>query len=99
MYYECHVTFEAPKDPENRKLAEEILGRNGGWKFSCIDGDPILGLGVKCYGTRHYKHDHDIQEMRDDLSQIGSALLQSGRFDVLRTKIEMVIFDDKGWQT
>lgn len=39
-YYECHITIESA-NKDKTKQAVEVLG----WKFSAIDGDPVLGTG------------------------------------------------------
>lgn len=64
------------------------------WKFSCIDGDPVLGDGLKCYATRLFSRRLDQQAVLQQLMTIADELAQLG-ITVLRRKIELVIFDDR----
>lgn len=86
-YYECHVTFTTPTglDPGIR-----------GWKFSRIDGDPVLGRGVKSYLTRQFKDSRPLREVIDEVEFTAAMLRDSGpEFVVLRTKVEHVCYDSK----
>lgn len=86
-YYECHVTFTTPTglDPGIR-----------GWKFSRIDGDPVLGRGVKSYLTRQFKDSRPLREVIDEVEFTAAMLRDSGpEFNVLRTKVEHVCYDSK----
>jgi len=90
-YYECHITLEG-----NKNFAKQLVEDNG-WKFSCIDGDPTLGDGVKCYATRHYntregelKVKNALHEVADNIAFQGGDLVK-----VIRKKIEHVIYDDR----
>jgi hypothetical protein len=87
-YYECHVTMLG--DPkEIRPLVEQTK-----WKFSAIDGDPVLGDGIKCYATMFYNNKmHEI----DVLKRLeGTAdYLEIMGVKVIRRKVELVIYDDK----
>jgi len=88
-YYECHITFN--DNPEKVKEVVEAAG----WSFSCIAGDIVLGEGVKCYATKHFN-----SEKYSDTNVIiivcGFAVECRGhRLNVLREKVELVIFDTK----
>lgn len=63
-----------------------------GWKTSRIDGDPLLGPGVKNYLTKHYT---DIMVAIADLSLTLAALQTIKGINILRHKIELVIIDHK----
>lgn len=88
QYYECHVTMTG--DPQIlRPLVEDLK-----WKFSCIDGDVVLGDGVKCYATMLYN-----QRMRPGLvlsllHSVANQLTEMGA-TVLRKKMEQVLYDDR----
>lgn len=86
--YEAHITFMAPKGFQ--------IWTNG-WKFSKIDGDPVLGDGVKCYLTKHFKITNDkhqeaciVAEMRDIQSKIEVFDDVKGT----RIKLELIVFDE-----
>lgn len=64
-----------------------------GWKFSAIDGDPILGAKPHCYLTCHTK---DWIEMWSKMfSKVQQIRDQTGR-EPLREKIELIVYDTKG---
>jgi hypothetical protein len=87
-YYECHVTLLG--DPETIRPHVERLK----WKFSCIDGDPVLGEGVKCYATRQFSKRLDIEAVQTKLFRTAYDL-KAARLEVIRRKVELVIYDDR----
>lgn len=87
MNYELHITMEDP-EPFKVKTAVEALQ----WKFSKIDGDPIMGEGIKCYATNYSNAELKevikwIEDTADQLSSLGC--------NVIRRKIEKTIYDRK----
>lgn len=89
-YYEAHITLLG--SPERIKPAVDLIK----WKFSVIDGDPVLGKGVKCYATKHFNAKMDKEEVLMDLRMAADALEYALPEDeVIRRKIELVIFDDR----
>jgi hypothetical protein len=89
-YYECHITLIVPP----LMLVPSILEEKTGWKFSRIDGDPVLGPGVKSYLTRHYPDHLPEVEVKAHLADAVEMVRHLG-FEVLREKIEVVIHDSK----
>lgn len=87
-YYEAHITMVG-KLSSIQPIVETL-----GWKFSSIDGDPTLGDGIKCYATRHFKASKNREEVLNELHRIANALSIFG-CDVIRRKIELVIYDDR----
>jgi hypothetical protein len=87
-YFECHVTMLG--DP--KVIRPEVEQRK--WKFSVIDGDPVLGEGVKCYATRLFNKRLGQEVVQKQLLEIADELSNIG-FNVLRRKVELVIFDDR----
>lgn len=91
-YYECHITLSC-EDYGHKgwtKAAIECLD----WKFSCIDGDPDLGKGIKCYATIQYNRKKSIEEVTKLVSEAAKYLRDKG-CRVLREKIELVIYDKR----
>jgi hypothetical protein len=87
-YYEAHVTMLGqPND-----LAPIV--RETGWRFSAIDGDANLGDGVKCYATRQFNSRIPQDEMVRILHATADDLVEKGA-QVLRRKVEIVIYDDR----
>jgi hypothetical protein len=88
MYYECHITMMG--DPGTLKPMVEDIG----WKFSAIDGDPVMGDGVKCYATTFFNARVGTGEALERLLIAAAALRDKGA-EVVRRKIELVVFDDR----
>lgn len=86
-YYECHVTYLATRE-------EFLATKVDNWKPSIIDGDPILGEGVKCYLTRHYPGAESMNILKTDMEFTARELLSRG-LKVLRSKVELVVWDTK----
>lgn len=94
-YYECHITMEHPiEDREKVKRAVETLGR----RFSSIEGDILLGGGVKFYATRHYNHRKGYGAVLQALMLAAAALASQGA-NPTRRKVESVLFDDRSTKT
>tara|TARA_R110000822_G_scaffold8487_10_gene33329 strand:- start:50 stop:355 length:306 start_codon:yes stop_codon:yes gene_type:complete len=89
-YYECHVTFMA-----NSFDNPTSMGPTGmGWKFSQIDGDPVLGAGVKSYFTRQFRESLQLDSVKAEVDQVAEVLIAEG-YEVLRRKVELVVYDSK----
>lgn len=84
--FECHITFDRKYGDQVRGIAKQF-----GWKYSQIDGDPVLGKDVFCYLTSH--DDHFIN-MNTRMTQVAEASEDAGA-KVLRKKIELIIYDTK----
>lgn len=88
-YYETHITMRG--DPKTI----EPLVKATGWKFSAIDGDPVLGKGALCYATAHFKGSRDTADVVIAMGIIADELAAKG-VEVIRQKVELVVFDTKG---
>lgn len=88
-YYECHITLMAEHTDLIKNVVETLK-----WKFSVIDGDPVLGKGIKCYATRLFNRRNAQDAVQQELFNVAATLSELG-FAVLRRKIELVIFDDR----
>jgi hypothetical protein len=89
MYYECHITLGL--HPISAQPLIEALG----WKYSCIEGDPVLGTGYHEYATRHASTRVGESRIIAEMSYIAGVLAHAG-FNVVRQKVELVIYDTKG---
>lgn len=89
-YYECHVTMQG-----NKEYAENLVNSIG-WKFSAIDGDILLGGGLKFYATRHFNARMKAEEVKEELLSVAEFLHSPlAGVEVVRRKVELVIFDDR----
>ena len=87
MDFESHITCLGHEE----KVKE--VGKAMGWSFSKIDGDPVLGQGVKCYLTRHAR---DYVKLHGDMMQVKRELQDKDvNVPVLRTKIELIMHDER----
>jgi hypothetical protein len=64
------------------------------WKFSVIDGDILLGDGAKCYATRLFNERVGQAAVTAHLLAVARKL-QRGGCNVIRRKVELVLFDDR----
>ncbi len=88
-YYECHITLLGDKV----LLKKEVEALK--WIFSCIDGDIVLGEGVKCYATMHYSFQrHTEDDVINYTNAIAAKLFKKG-INPLRRKVELVLYDTK----
>lgn len=87
-YFECHVTMTGDA-ATIRPLVERLK-----WKFSVIDGDILLGDGAKCYATRLFNARLEQQGVMLQLLNVANKLESYG-CNVIRRKMEMVIYDDR----
>lgn len=79
--YEIHITFNY-----------DVPCVDQTWSYSRIDGDPILGKGVKIYHTT-YEDTESLarKKILDVLDKIPNEYIEN----LIRMKIEHVIFDIK----
>ena len=94
-YYECHVTVQpANKNTMGDKRQIKALVEQANWTFSSIDGDPDFGVGVKCYATFHYHKTTERELIIEKMEALAANLKDNGH-KVLRTKIELVVYDNR----
>lgn len=91
-YYECHITM-APSKGHVRDAVRYIVEALG-WKFSSIEGDIVLGDGIKWYATKHFNsrklgNDEVITQLHLTANYLKHTI------EVVRRKVELVIYDDR----
>jgi hypothetical protein len=84
--YECHITIPAKAAEAGREIASKTH-----WKFSVIDGDPVLGKHVFAYLTTHGT---DLTKVVARMNEV-SAEVKAYGVDVIREKIELIVYDTK----
>jgi hypothetical protein len=85
MKFEAHITC-----PREESLVVGYFAKDG-WSFSVIDGDPLMGKRAYCYLTAY---DTDGRKLLARTRELASAL-RSYKIDVLREKVEQIIYDTK----
>lgn len=86
MIYECHITVDRNDGPAAEDVAKRLH-----WKYSQIDGDPVLGKKVFAYLTTH---DTDVLRMHQRMVMASGDLKAIG-VEVVREKIELIVYDTK----
>lgn len=89
QYYECHITISGMGSTWAERTVKEA-----GWIYSRIDGDPDLGPGTKQYATKHFNKRKSVEKVIAELQRVALALRLQG-LEVLREKIELVIYDKR----
>lgn len=97
MYYEAHITLEEPT--ENTGFIE-LHAALIDWKYSKIDGDPVLGKKTFHYLTKHFPKNTDnktvgLEEreiIQNYIEKISADTKEKG-FNVIRHKLELVVYD------
>lgn len=88
-YYECHITFEG-----DDIVGEAVCFKNK-WTYSRIDGDPIMGEGVRQYATKHFNVNKRTQaSIWEEMQKIRKTFESEGLI-VTRCKIELVVQDER----
>lgn len=91
QYYEVHITFKTP----SKEAAEAFTKKKAPtWTFSAIDGDIILGAGIKCYLTKHFNIRTTEDDVLEELNNTAKNIDCMG-IDVIRKKIELVVYDER----
>ena len=87
-HYECHITFQI----SDRNKIEVLSGQY--WKFSAIDGDPVLGAKTFCYLTAH---DTDFEALKTHMKYMVEIAAGRGT-PAVRCKIEQILYDSRWYQ-
>lgn len=85
MIFEAHITF-----PSSDAYYVKQKGDKWGWKYSQIDGDPVLGNNVYCYLS---KHSDDYLELYNHMELFYLENCKS--LHIIRKKIELIMYDWK----
>lgn len=87
-YYEAHITFLGHPSTLRPEVEKQ------GWRFSTINGDPVLGEGIKCYATTFFNARRTETEVIEVLHATARIFSELGH-KVIRRKIELVLHDDR----
>jgi hypothetical protein len=91
--YECHITVDGLARQNMMKMQDVLEGTE--WHYSFIVGDPDLGPGRKSYATAHYDPEKfDRWDCMRSMQLMAYALQRTG-FNVVRQKIEAILYDHK----
>lgn len=88
--FESHITLLKPTSIDKAKLLFKLATENN-MKCSWITGDPVLGIG-KWFYISGYNEDFDILLM--NVKNVSIKLKDLG-FEVIREKIEEILYDTK----
>jgi hypothetical protein len=83
--FEAHIT--CPREASS--VVESVAGEQ--WKFSAIDGDPVMGKKAYCYLTGFA---NDSGDLLLRMQQKAGEIEDKG-IEVLRLKVEEIIYDTK----
>ncbi len=95
--YEAHITIDA--HPSEVSYLEKFCTTDTYWKFSKIDGDPVLGNGVKVYFTAHAKDIAGYLLLKAQMKIVSKAFSVYKLYmnsKIVRMKIEKICFDVRG---
>lgn len=84
MKYKCRITI-----PRERGHFAKAHGEMHHWQYSAINGEPTPGNEALAYLKAY---ENDLLRLRDRMTMM-SADLRAAGVEVIREKIELVIFD------
>jgi hypothetical protein len=87
VLYECHITMLGDAD----QIEQVVNGTD--WHFSKIDGDPVLGVGVKCYATKNYKKSEMSLDNCVSTMETVAESIKEQHIEVVRMKVEEIVYD------
>ncbi len=88
--YESHITLLKPDSTEKAKKLLDLAAKHK-MKCSWITGDPVLGVGKWFYISGY---DTDFTVLKDKVMSM-SMYLKAAGFEVVREKIEQIMWDTK----
>lgn len=86
--FEAHITMPREQGQLVEQMAASLLGK---FSYSAIDGDPVMGKRPYCYLTAY---DTDGLRLLETV-RFASLNLRSAGIDVLREKVEEIVYDSK----
>lgn len=93
MIYECHITFKRDDAAKIKEALETCFEPAFlPWKYSQIDGDPVLGREVFFYLTTH---GNDIERILTKMHGTVALLRSDYGVQAVREKIELIIHDKR----
>lgn len=88
--YEAHITYRSA----DKSVVEKH--HSSDWKFSAIDGDPVMGKEVFCYLTSYDSDPKNLlRRMVRERDSIGRCLAGEWGPVAARMKIEKIVYDTK----
>lgn len=90
--FEAHITYRS----KDRGLVEDCHSPE--WKFSAIDGDPVMGKEVFCYLTSYDESAESLlRRMVRERDRLAAMLLSDRPHGIMavRMKIERIVYDTK----
>lgn len=88
LKFEAHITCKREDSETVEGFADSV---DNFWKFSAIDGDPVMGKRPYCYLTGYDTNPLRLLARLQTVSQC----LKKQKVEILREKIEQIIYDTK----
>ena len=79
---------------ETSKWKIKALVERVNWTFSSIEVDPDFEKGVKCYATFQFHKTTPKERIIEKMEGVADFLKSNGH-KILRTKIELVVYDNR----
>lgn len=89
--FESHITFQMDHAKHVKDIERSLAGMQIKWRYSQIDGDPVLGAKVFCYLSAHAG---DFMTLKQSMEAVVRISWQAG-IKPRRTKIEAILLDER----
>lgn len=90
--FESHITFQMDHAKQVKELEKSLDGTQIKWRYSQIDGDPVLGAKVFCYLSAHA---NDFMMLKRSMEIVVHLAETFGKLKPRRTKIEAILLDER----